>query len=138
MCGSVFLRVTSLTDLNPGRRLWACARNGRSCPFIGWVDDLMCHRVVEVIPRLLRKLNNVQMMLSQARADAVKLKWMLLLSCFMFSCICLKHHLCSAFGNTFAIADTKVKLHDASKSKSPPRHSKNHVYELVVSDSTNA
>ncbi|CAI9286354.1 unnamed protein product [Lactuca saligna] len=79
-CGSVTVRVTYWTDLNPGRRFWSCARNGRSCPFLGWVDDPMCHRVVEVIPSLLRRMNNVQMLLIQARADVVKLKWMLILS----------------------------------------------------------
>ncbi|CAI9284532.1 unnamed protein product [Lactuca saligna] len=83
-CGSVVVRITSWTDLNPGRRFWSCARNGRSCPFLGWVDDLMCHKVVEVIPGLLRRMNNVQMMLIQARADVVKLKWMLILSWFFF------------------------------------------------------
>nr|KAJ0209707.1 hypothetical protein LSAT_V11C400158900 [Lactuca sativa] len=79
-CGSVAVRVTSWTDLNPGRRFWSCARNGRSCPFLGWVDDSMCHRAVEVIPGLLRRMNNVQMMLIQAHADVVKLKWILILS----------------------------------------------------------
>ena len=83
-CGSIAVKVTAWTNNNPGRRFWSCARNGSNCGFIGWADNPMCPRAVQIIPGLLRSKNKVEEKLKKAESDLVKQKWVIFCSWVFF------------------------------------------------------
>ncbi|XP_012839459.1 PREDICTED: uncharacterized protein LOC105959844 [Erythranthe guttata] len=51
---------TSWTELNPGRRYETCQkyREIGGCNYFAWVDPPMCERSRQIIPGLLRRINN--------------------------------------------------------------------------------
>ncbi|CAI9285419.1 unnamed protein product [Lactuca saligna] len=91
-CGNCDLAiVTSWSDRNPGRRFWSCLRNERRCGWIGWFDEPMCLRSVEVIPGLIRSMNKLQESLQQATLQARMYKLIILFSWGLFAIHYLKH-----------------------------------------------
>ncbi|RAL48638.1 hypothetical protein DM860_000958 [Cuscuta australis] len=53
--------ITAWTDMNPGRRYWECGGKGyRKCRYWEWIDPPMCHRLMKIIPRLLKKKNSME------------------------------------------------------------------------------
>ncbi|KAK1419395.1 hypothetical protein QVD17_28562 [Tagetes erecta] len=56
-CGYGSIIRTSWTRVNPGRRFHCCIKE---CGFVAWCDPPMCRRAVEVIPGLLRSINDAQ------------------------------------------------------------------------------
>ncbi|CAI9290670.1 unnamed protein product [Lactuca saligna] len=91
-CGNRDLAiVTSWSDRNLGRQFWSCLRNERRCGWSGWFDEPMCHRSVEVIPRLIRSMNKLQESLQQATLQARMYKLIILFSWALFSTHYLKH-----------------------------------------------
>ncbi|PWA63815.1 zinc finger, GRF-type [Artemisia annua] len=59
-CGKPAVVKTSWTNRNPGRRFFGCPTIGSNCPFLGWLDPPICPRSVEIIPGLLRRINDFQ------------------------------------------------------------------------------
>ncbi|PWA78666.1 zinc finger, GRF-type [Artemisia annua] len=59
-CGKQEKIKTSWTDRKHGRRFYCCPTLGSNCGFIGRVDPLMCHRVVDVIPDMLKARNELE------------------------------------------------------------------------------
>ncbi|KAL7120200.1 hypothetical protein ACP275_02G108700 [Erythranthe tilingii] len=51
---------TSWTELNPGRRYETCQKYRKigGCNYFIWVDPPMCERSCQIIPGLLRRINN--------------------------------------------------------------------------------
>ncbi|PWA73473.1 zinc finger, GRF-type [Artemisia annua] len=87
-CGAHSVIRTSWTAINPGRRFYCCSR---TCGIINWYDPPMCERAVQIIPGLLRSMNQLQERCNQLQAsvdeEAVKvqrLKWILGFSWFLF------------------------------------------------------
>ncbi|CAI9279395.1 unnamed protein product [Lactuca saligna] len=90
-CGNRDLAiVTSWSDLNPRRRFWSCLRNERRCGWIGWFDEPMCPRSVEVMPGLIRSMNKLQESLQQATLQARMYKLFILFSWGLFAIHYLK------------------------------------------------
>nr|XP_043613573.1 uncharacterized protein LOC122585513 isoform X1 [Erigeron canadensis] len=79
-CGKQAILRTSWTDRNPGRRFYACPKEGSKCRFIGWHDPEMCQRATKIIPGLLRSKNRVERQLKQRYEQVKRLKIMLLLA----------------------------------------------------------
>ena len=91
-CGNRDLAiVTSWSDRNPRRRFWSCIRNERMCDWIGWFDEPMCPRSVEVIPGLIRSMNKLQESLQRATLQARMYKLIILFSWGLFAIHYLKH-----------------------------------------------
>ncbi|PWA61067.1 hypothetical protein CTI12_AA378680 [Artemisia annua] len=60
-CGLPTVLRTSWTATNPGRRFHCCSKPEQdSCGFNGFYDPPMCPRSVQIIPGLLRNINQVQ------------------------------------------------------------------------------
>lgn len=60
--GFVLPLFTSWTPRNPGRRYWSCPYygNARSCDFWLWKDDYIDPRSKFVIPKLLKKIGELE------------------------------------------------------------------------------
>ncbi|PWA49795.1 hypothetical protein CTI12_AA478310 [Artemisia annua] len=95
-CNAQSVIRTSWTTINPRRRFYCCSG---SCGIINWYDPPMCPRAVQIIPDLLRSMNELQERCNelQARVDEQaskvrRLKWILgvLASAFV-------HRICYAF-----------------------------------------
>ncbi|KAK1581344.1 hypothetical protein Q3G72_005149 [Acer saccharum] len=54
LCGMPARHFTSWIDSNPGRHFWATI-------IIGWSDPPMCARSKVIIPRLLRRIRDLEM-----------------------------------------------------------------------------
>ncbi|KAM0046911.1 putative DNA topoisomerase transcription factor GRF family [Helianthus debilis subsp. tardiflorus] len=54
-CGSGTILLTSWTRSNPGRRFYSCV--GGTCGFVTWADPPICARASQIIPGLLRNIN---------------------------------------------------------------------------------
>ncbi|KAL3618544.1 hypothetical protein CASFOL_037626 [Castilleja foliolosa] len=65
-CGIQLELVTSWTDDKTRRRFQACPnyKMPSCCGFFSWFDEEMCSRSKEVIPGLLRKTNNLKLLLA--------------------------------------------------------------------------
>ncbi|KAK4427159.1 hypothetical protein Salat_1484800 [Sesamum alatum] len=93
-CGQqVFVR-TSWTNRNPGRRFRGCpGALGSYCDCFEWIDPPMCRRSTEIIPRLLRRLNNYESSLHKANvlandlnASVRRCRRLLRLTTILFTC----------------------------------------------------
>ncbi|PWA48507.1 zinc finger, GRF-type [Artemisia annua] len=73
-CGKRAVVRTSWTPTNPGRRFYACPDRNSDCRFIDFMDPPMCQRSVQIIPGLLRNINNLQANLSQVQDDHARVK----------------------------------------------------------------
>ena len=62
LCGRLGKLATSCTENNPGRRFVGCQHfeSGNSCGFFQWLDPPMCERSKQIIPGLIRKVENLQ------------------------------------------------------------------------------
>ena len=56
ICGNKVVIRTSWTDLNPRRRFRTCQIYGN----FSWVDPPMCDRAKKIIPRLIRRIKEVE------------------------------------------------------------------------------
>nr|GEU64854.1 zinc finger, GRF-type [Tanacetum cinerariifolium] len=83
-CGGPSIIRTSWTTINPARRFCCCAKRGINCGIIDWYDPPMCPRSVQVIPCLLRSMNELQRVAQQRTDQEKKMKKMLLLSWLFF------------------------------------------------------
>ncbi|GKB99822.1 zinc finger, GRF-type containing protein [Tanacetum coccineum] len=70
ICGSPCVIKTSWTPTNSGRRFFCCSKRGSNCGIIDWFDPLMCDRAVQIIPGLLRRMNDLQATNAHYRAQA--------------------------------------------------------------------
>ena len=63
VCGKRAYIYTSWTDSNPRRRFWGCTnyRGDLNCGFFRWFDPPICARSKQIIPRLLRRLRELEM-----------------------------------------------------------------------------
>ncbi|PWA43614.1 zinc finger, GRF-type [Artemisia annua] len=59
-CGSPAVIKTSWTQFNPGRHFYCCSKRGPNHGIIDWYDPTMCDRAVQIIPGLLRNMNESQ------------------------------------------------------------------------------
>ncbi|KAK9284246.1 hypothetical protein L1049_023415 [Liquidambar formosana] len=56
-CGSRAKIWTSWTDNNPGRSFLGCSKyKSNGCGYFGWFDPPMCLRRRQIIPKLLRRI----------------------------------------------------------------------------------
>ncbi|PWA59077.1 zinc finger, GRF-type [Artemisia annua] len=86
-CGKVAVVKTSWTNINPGRRFYSCPDVASDCPFVDWVDPPMCPRSVNIIPGLLRSLNNHRGQIQVLQEERARMKKQLYVSwafVFMF------------------------------------------------------
>ncbi|GJV40540.1 zinc finger, GRF-type containing protein [Tanacetum coccineum] len=67
-CGSRGVIRTSWTPTNPGRRFFGCSKRGTNCGIIDWYDPPMCDRAVQIIPGLLRRINQLQQTIADYQA----------------------------------------------------------------------
>ena len=81
ICQAPAIIKTSWTPANPGRRFYCCSM---SCGFITWYDPEMCPRSTQIIPRLLNSMNNLQATVNQQAIQARRLKFILVVSWFLF------------------------------------------------------
>ncbi|MFS8022336.1 hypothetical protein Hanom_Chr16g01438291 [Helianthus anomalus] len=49
---------TSRSAENPRRQFHCCAREGTNYGFVSWAEPPLCVRATEIIPGLLRSINN--------------------------------------------------------------------------------
>ncbi|KAI7990449.1 hypothetical protein LOK49_LG12G02497 [Camellia lanceoleosa] len=63
VCGRKRLIHTTWTNTNPGRRFLSCPNNGYNQ--FTWVDPPMCNRAMQIIPGLLKKLNEMETQLKR-------------------------------------------------------------------------
>mgnify|MGYP001548963264 CR=1 FL=1 len=80
-----------LVRSQPWNAILSCLRNERRCGGIGWFDEPMCLRSVEVIPGLIRSMNKLQESLQQATLQARMYKLIILFSWGLFAIHYLKH-----------------------------------------------
>ncbi|KAL8528000.1 hypothetical protein ACS0TY_005711 [Phlomoides rotata] len=75
-CRKEAIVVTSSKDANVGRRFFGCENysNIGYCKFFRWIDQPMCERAREIIPGLLKKMNDMRGELRNAQHLAQKLK----------------------------------------------------------------
>ncbi|XP_027150564.1 uncharacterized protein At4g04775-like [Coffea eugenioides] len=85
-CGLSTILKTSWTPRNPGRRYAECpvaqvmdSSNlvkllviAEGCKYWKWIDEEMCPRSVEIIPGLLRRINQMEKQLTNAEESAQK------------------------------------------------------------------
>ncbi|GJY65347.1 zinc finger, GRF-type containing protein [Tanacetum coccineum] len=89
-CQRPAVNRTSWTQNHPGRRFWACSRIVTDCGFFRWIDPPMCARSVQIIPGLLRSMNDHQERVNAMAAANARLKiclvcsWMLFLLFLMY------------------------------------------------------
>ncbi|KAK4422769.1 hypothetical protein Salat_1859400 [Sesamum alatum] len=58
-CGHDLVVRTSWTNSNPGRRFQSCSGDaGNQYGVFEWIDPPRCRRSIDVIPGLLKRLNN--------------------------------------------------------------------------------
>ncbi|KAK9049677.1 hypothetical protein SSX86_031354 [Deinandra increscens subsp. villosa] len=82
-CGHQTTIRTSWTDANPGRRFYSCAQKESSCNFFLWVDPPMCRRAVEIIPGLLRSINELQSVAKRIETSNRRMK-IILVFCLLY------------------------------------------------------
>lgn len=80
ICGSPVVIKTSWTQFNPGRRFYCCSKRGSNHGIIDWYDPPMCNRAVQIIPGLLRNMNESQAIVAENRGTIRRLKMMLVFS----------------------------------------------------------
>ncbi|GKF23760.1 zinc finger, GRF-type containing protein, partial [Tanacetum coccineum] len=68
VCGRRAMILTSWTNINPGRRFYACPRRDSPCIFFHWVDPPICEGAVAIIPGLLRSRNQIEAYVRQLEA----------------------------------------------------------------------
>ncbi|CAB4314580.1 unnamed protein product [Prunus armeniaca] len=76
-CGGAIKRWTSWTYSNPVRRFEACENNRKNIGkshYWEWVDEEICPRGKEVLPRLLRRIRGMEQELNQIEEDNEGLK----------------------------------------------------------------
>ncbi|KAL8551141.1 hypothetical protein ACS0TY_000284 [Phlomoides rotata] len=78
-CKNEAIVVTSWKNGNCGRRFHGCQLypNDGYCNFFKWIDPPMCDRAVEIIPGLLRRMNEQRAEIRNAQIIAEKLKEMI-------------------------------------------------------------
>ncbi|GJY86780.1 hypothetical protein Tco_0500806 [Tanacetum coccineum] len=69
ICRSPGVIKTSWTPTNPGRRFYCCSKRGTNYGIIDWFDPPMCDRAVQIIPELLRTMNELQEIIAHYRAQ---------------------------------------------------------------------
>ncbi|GJY09969.1 zinc finger, GRF-type containing protein [Tanacetum coccineum] len=67
-CDSIGVIRTSGTQENPGRRFYCCSKRGSNHGFIDWYDEEMCQCSVDIIPGLMRSINQLEMEVADNRA----------------------------------------------------------------------
>ncbi|KAK4432748.1 hypothetical protein Salat_1037000 [Sesamum alatum] len=88
-CGRRAVVRTSWTEVNPGRRFNACRDYNRGgCGFFDWEDPPMCRRARAIIPRLLRKKNEMEQEIMKLKCSKKKL-WKVILLLFGVWLICI-------------------------------------------------
>ncbi|XP_027170232.1 uncharacterized protein LOC113770076 [Coffea eugenioides] len=70
-CGLSTIVKTSWTPQNPGQRYAECLL-AQGCEYSKWIDEEMCLRLVEIIPELLRRINQMEKQLKNAEESAQK------------------------------------------------------------------
>ncbi|GKE12677.1 zinc finger, GRF-type containing protein [Tanacetum coccineum] len=83
-CGLEVVIRTSWTNRNPCRRFYGCPTLSTTCVnFLRWFDPPICQRSVQIIPKLLRSLNELEEILAMVEEKRRKLLKFLIISWVM-------------------------------------------------------
>ncbi|KAK1577794.1 hypothetical protein Q3G72_004815 [Acer saccharum] len=68
LCGRRARLCTSWTNANPGRRFWGCSnfRGDVNCGYFRWHDPPICERSKQIIPGLLRRIQELEMRMGES------------------------------------------------------------------------